>query len=198
MVVLPPLGPFALVDLETTGLEFWKHDIVQIAALFGEITETRGTIYDEMNTLVIPNRIDLSEPEALEVNHYDPERWRKEAVSAGDALYELLFELEGCTFIGYNRGFDLGFLRHKTAVEGLEWVEPVKQYDVYYSVGKPLAKRLGCRGKLSVLCDELGIDVGDAHDALVDVKMSWVLMWRGLEIMYERKFDYDDFLSADA
>lgn len=61
-----------LFDLETSGLDSRKHEIIQIAAAAYSIS--RGELIDEFATNVAFD-VKRAEPRALEVNGYDPARW---------------------------------------------------------------------------------------------------------------------------
>ena len=190
-IILPPDGPFVLLDLETTGLNSGIHEIIQIGALFGEIGEGQALIYDEYESKVIPENIAVASPKALEVNHYDAALWKKEGKHAYSVLPELAKRMKGCTYIGYNNAFDLGFLRTAIGLEGLIWEEPEEQYDVLVEIGRPLSRREGtANARLDTLCDHMEIDY-PAHDALGDVKRTWLLMWLGLSKLANSCVSYD-------
>lgn len=59
-------------DLETSGLSEWRHEIIQ-AAFFCPQTQ------DQLE-LKIQFDEDKADPKALELNHYDPDVWAREAV----------------------------------------------------------------------------------------------------------------------
>lgn len=70
------------VDLETSGLDPEQHDIIQIAA----IDVMSG---DQFNALLNFKVCNASE-EALKVNHYDPERWDREAIPQRKGYVEFM------------------------------------------------------------------------------------------------------------
>jgi len=192
-VKAPPDGPFVIVDTETTGLHCSEHEILQIAAVAGEIVDDYAAIYWTYNQRVIPESLDSATSHALEVNRYDPVVWEETAVSLYHALPPVIEAIADATFVGYNASFDLGFLRVGAGLEGLTWREPPRIYDVFRELGKPLSNKRGTSAKLVVLCDLLGIGTEEAHDALVDVRMTWRLMWLALKELTGKEVVHEGF-----
>lgn len=108
----------ALIDLETTGLDPDKHEIIEIGCvLFDDRT---FEILCELDIRVIPEHIETADPKALQVNGYRPEDW-KDAVP----LYKALGLLRAITseetkFCAHNMIFDWGFLAAAMKKTGLE------------------------------------------------------------------------------
>ena len=71
-----------LFDLETSGLDSRKHEIIQIASAAYSIAH--GEVFDEFATNVAFD-VKRAEPKALEVNCYDPAKWEG-APTAFEAL----------------------------------------------------------------------------------------------------------------
>ena len=190
-IIRPPSGPFVLLDLETSGFDHHRHEILQVGILIGEIINHRGIIYDTYETKIIPENIEEASKKALEINKYDPEVWEAEGLPASDVFPFLVEFLDGCVFIGYNTPFDLGFLRSCIGLEGFKWVEPVRQFDVLVEIGRPLSRMKSYpNAKLDTLCAKERIDY-PAHDALGDVKRTWVLMWEGYKMLTGEDVEYD-------
>lgn len=89
-------GPTVYFDLETGGLDRLKNPIIQIAAI---AVGPDGAELETFHQRVLFEPLDC-DPKALEINHYEPEIWKREGITA-DACEKLL----------------TGFLRRHTAIE---------------------------------------------------------------------------------
>ena len=97
----------ALIDLETTGLDPAKHEIIEIGAVIFE--SHTHEVFHTVSIRVRPERIKDADPEALAVNGYTPSAWRS-ASDLGWALTALSMATKDCTFMSYNAMFDWSFL----------------------------------------------------------------------------------------
>lgn len=62
-----------ITDLETTGLNFRTHEIIEIGAV--AVDQQSLEVRECYSLKVTPEHIDTAEPEALAVNGYDPAQW---------------------------------------------------------------------------------------------------------------------------
>ena len=184
---------FVLMDLETTGFDPEKHEILQVGVLIGEITEKAGLLFGSYQVKIIPENLMWASKKALEINHYNPEIWEREAIDATSVYPILLDYLTTANYIGFNNPFDLGFLRTGMGTEGFDWREPRCQYDVLTALARPLKKKMNYgNAKLDTICDKLDVPAFEgAHDALGDVKRTWVAMWKALRILTGDERPYD-------
>ena len=107
MITPPPrTNKIAFVDLETTGLNPSKAEILEIGAVVYDITA--GTM-QEYSAKVKPLFIERADPKALEINGYNEKDW-KDAGTLEEALAGLGEIAEGATFFAYNVSFDWSFL----------------------------------------------------------------------------------------
>ena len=102
-----PLKALAFVDLETTGLDPSRHDIVEVAVL--RVDARTLEVLAEYQTLVAPERLDDAQPEALAICGFSKAAWTN-AVSLREALLAVAPLLEGALVAGHNVGFDWAFL----------------------------------------------------------------------------------------
>ena len=171
-------------DVETTGLNEWKNDIIQLAW----IVEINGEIRDTGVTHVRPFDFTTIEPKALETNGMKLEELKDfpHPQEVHDGLLQLLGKYvnkydKGDKFhpAGYNVRFDVGFLQNffkknndKYYGSWFNWklVDPLaKLYEMDYEGRISLPDY-----KLSTVCAHFGIPLM-AHDALSDIKATWEL-----------------------
>lgn len=173
-------------DVETTGTDAFKHDIVQLSG----IVEIDGKVAHEFNINMQPRNWETIEPKALEVTGLTLETLKTyQSAEDGFAEFELIVagrnhpwavnrydKYDKFTPAGYNVGFDLQFLdqffRKSGESYGSGWMQNWRAID-----GLPIVRFLehcGCLPKMSdqklgTLCNHFGIEI-EAHDALSDIK----------------------------
>ena len=92
---------YAVIDIETTGLNPHQHEIIEIAI----ITET-----ESYHAKVIPQNIQYADSKALDINGYNEKDWYG-AVPPQDVAIRSAKMLDGHIIIGHNPSFDMSFLR---------------------------------------------------------------------------------------
>jgi DNA polymerase-3 subunit epsilon len=196
----------AFVDLETTGLDPTKHEILQIGIV--RVDARTLSIHSQIELKVIPTHIFDAEAKALEVNGYREELWI-DAVPLRDALVTIRPWLDGSVLAGHNPGFDAAFLAEGYRSEGVS--SPAMDHHRLDTAS--LAWPLWCSGaiesiSLGLVCKHLGIDRPTPHGALADARASLevarkmmmpeaVLETRVDEVIFAwRKFGLTPILSA--
>lgn len=185
-------------DIETGGLKL-EHPIIQLAAIavspeWNEIeTFERKIAFDETK----------ADPDALALNHYDSEVWRKEALPEARVVgefaallnrhrsVELVSQRTGRPYSvarvgGHSASFDVDrvsamFKRHNTFF-GIEFktVLDTRYGAIWHFERRPPEQRPKDY-KLTTLAQHFGIEVNGAHDALVDVRLSIAIAKRLLD-----------------
>lgn len=107
----------AITDIETTGLDPLKHEIIEIGLVL--IKQPGFEIIDTLDIKVKPENINQAAPEALELNGYKPEDWL-DAVSLQEAMSKYLEKVVNAVFCAYNVSFDFPFLRQACVKTGLQ------------------------------------------------------------------------------
>jgi DNA polymerase III epsilon subunit-like protein len=178
-----------IIDTETGGLKP-KHPTIQIAAICVD-SET----FEEVDAIEMKLRFDPAacDPEALELNSYDPDRWATEALAVGivtlrlDKFFRKHADLkmigkdsgkpyQTARLIGHNVGFDAPRL---VALWGdtyppFCWWQPIDtvQLALWYFFTEPDPAKRPRDFKLGTLCEWFEIEVSDdAHDALYDCRL---------------------------
>lgn len=107
------------VDVETTGLDPTKHEIIEVSA---RRTSPDGeTILGEYTAKIRPTNLAVAEPKALQINGYTEEGWAPEKCVDQPTVVTQLHRLaQNCVLVGHNVSFDEGFLRALFAKSGLQ------------------------------------------------------------------------------
>jgi len=176
---------FIFTDIETSGLSREVNEITQLAAV---VTTPSFEIVTKFNQLC---QFDVSKAsaKALEIGHYDPDRWAREAIPFKDAAEKFKLFIDDYTWVprtsgnsgriyhvarmaGHNvKKFDGPFLLHHFQKHKIFFPFDMKRYldtleliDTYESfVHVELENH-----KLPYLCEQFNIVNEKAHDALYD------------------------------
>lgn len=177
-------------DVETGGLNPARHPIIQFAAL------AMDHEWKELEALELKIQFDVSvaDAQALEVNHYDPETWKRDAVTAPKArqMVSDFFRRHStmakvskagkpykiAALCGHNARFDGEFLA--AWFKAADQFCPAACYEALCTVefGRWLSFGATTRPenhKLETLCSYYGIELTQAHDALSDVRATAAL-----------------------
>ncbi len=163
-----PEKAIAFVDLETTGLDPSRHEIVEVAVV--RVDARTLDVLGEQDTLVAPERLEDAQPEALAVCGFSKAAWTT-AVPLREALLAVAPLLEGALIAGHNVGFDWSFLEAGYRRAGLA----LPRVDYHRLDTASLAWPLFARGELTSLSlDSLatafGLERPRPHRALADAR----------------------------
>lgn len=164
---------FAVLDLETTGLNAKRNSITEVTAILFK----NGVEIDKYSTLIKPNEAIPEEVELLTGITND-------MVKQAPALVMVLSELSGFLgeaplIVGHNVSFDMGFLKEKISQSGL---------DVFadrYDLSRAFCTKVLAQKALPSLPSYEGIVVATAvgyhnpnpHRAEADVRMSAAILF---------------------
>lgn len=157
------------LDVETTGLDPLQHELLEVGLV--RVTADLATEIGSWRTLIIPQRLDVAEPKALEVCGFDADRWAEEGVALDVALAALSPWLDGAYLAGHHVGFDAAFVNAAYARTGIE--RPALGHRMLDTVS--LSWPLQMRGEvdslaLSAVAAQLGIERREPHRALEDAR----------------------------
>lgn len=166
--------PLIFLDIESTGLEIQKHEIIQIGALKTGSKKPFKTVA-ELNIKVKPERIKDADKDALKIVGYTEAGW-KDAISLQEALVILDDFAKGGIIVGYNVNFDWAILNQ--AYHSLGRVDPfyyhrVDVMSMAYQTFFP--KKEIKRFSLGEICTHLKINRDAAHDAFDDAKVTYLV-----------------------
>jgi DNA polymerase-3 subunit epsilon len=164
---------YVFFDLETTGLDNTRHEIIEIGAV-----RTPADCSRELGTFsqkVIPVHPDTADPTAFEKNRYTVEEWR-DAIPLRVALREFASFSAGGMLAAYNISFDWPFLDAALRAQGVAPTFDYHRFDVF-SVALDYLHERGesCERTLSAMCKRFGIPA-PVHRALGDARAAMRLL----------------------
>jgi DNA polymerase-3 subunit epsilon len=152
--------PFAIIDLETSGLDKSQHRVIEIAVK--RITQS-GESIDEISTLINPGS---SEVGPTFIHHIKPEDIL-DAPRFAEFAPELLSRLSNSIVVAHHAAFEDGFLGAEFARIG-QGIKSIPCVDTLW-----LARQVVDlpNYKLATVLDFFGIPEEDSHTALGDVRL---------------------------
>ncbi len=180
----------AFIDLETTGLDPARHEIIEIGLLLAKpIERSSGPDYetiDEWETKVKPVHLETAEPEALRINGYNESDWLF-AVELRQALQVLAKKTDGAVMIAQNVSFDWAFLQQGFGVTGVKNLMHYHRLDLISIAFAHLWKDPRAeRFNLQSLAAHFGLKNEKAHTALADIRITYQVFRRLLSLPEER------------
>jgi len=172
------------IDLEMTGLDIEKHEIVEIAALL--VDSNTYEVKGEYHSKVKPKHFDTADPDIHKMLDYSEALW-KDAKPIAQVLQELAEFAPNSHFVGYNSAADRMFLEQAYLREGKQLNKFFDYHllDVYslafiYFKDKAAPERL----RLRMVATELGVNVPEGkHNALDDVRLTYQVFLKLIKLM---------------
>ena len=100
--------PLAITDVELTGLDVARHEIIDVGLVL--VQPQTLEVLDTFETKAKPLHLETADPESLKINGYNEEEWR-EAPHIEYALAGYLNRTVNAIFVSDNVLVDLGFIR---------------------------------------------------------------------------------------
>ena len=155
---------FAVVDVETSGLDIRKHHVLQVGIVTIDGT---GTVLDRWSSLVAPRsrlwfRVG---PTHIHGIHRSDVR---SAPPAAAVYAELARRMRGARFVAHNAEFDLAFLRKAAQAAGVEL--PIDSPVCTLQLSRRLDPQRISSHRLADVCERYGVELTRAHDALADAE----------------------------
>ena len=153
-------APYAIIDLETTGLDKTKNRIIEVAI---RRIDSNGTLVDEISTLINPEVPDVG---PTFIHHIKPEDV-VDAPTFSEFAPEILSRLSGSIVVAHHAAFEDGFLGAEFTRIGIG-VPNFPCIDTLWLARQVIDLP---NFKLATVLDAFGIEEEDAHTALGDVRM---------------------------
>jgi DNA polymerase III subunit epsilon len=164
------LRPLLFIDLELSGLDPDRHEILEVAAL--RVNQPDLTIVNSYYTKVIPLHISTSDPKSLKISGYAKKAW-SDAISLRQALQDLTAFAPDCILAGWSVATELDFLVHALQAENLPYFFDNNVIEVWtLAFAKYYQQTSPDRLSLSNVCKDLGIYL-DLHKPDSDIRATY-------------------------
>lgn len=164
------------IDTETTGLDLFKHEVIDIALL--QIDWQNGNFFEisQFDSKIKPKNIKNASKTALKINGYTSKKW-KDAPESSSFLSLIKSYIEGSEVVcGQNLVFDYRFINKMFDSNEHERPRWPKYIDTKWMADQLVHDKKLKRSSLDFLCEHYDIEtVGRAHTALTDVLRTYEL-----------------------
>ncbi len=165
----------AFIDVETTGVDHEKHEIIELALIVVKQKEREGKgpsieIVGEYEWKIKPERLEDAEEEALRINGYNEVDWLF-AGPLNNVLEDFNKKAEGCIFVSHNLTFDYNFIMQAYKKTGIENRMHYGKLDtISLAFGRLYDAPQANKFSLKFLCELLKVENVKAHTALADTR----------------------------
>ena len=170
----------AFLDVETTGLDPQKHEVIQIGIVLAKQIAREGNLgpiiekIEEIEIKIKPERIEDAEEEALRINGYTEAEWMF-APDLKNAMEFISKKLEGTIQVSHNLTFDAAFLERCFEKSGMENKMARYKLDTISIAFARLYNRPDVKYSLRYLCELFQIKNENAHTALADARALYLV-----------------------
>jgi DNA polymerase-3 subunit epsilon len=162
----------AFIDIETTGLDVTKHEIIEIGCV---VTTPKLKVIEKFELKIKPRHIENANPISLKIIHYNPLHW-KGAQNIKDGMEIFSKKVKDCTMIGQNVSFDSAFLEYAFAKNKLKNSLHYHKLDTISIAWAKLHKKPSITHfSLRELCEHFDIKNEHPHSALSDAYATYEL-----------------------
>lgn len=177
----------AFVDVETTGTDPFKHEIIEIAGIIARQVPQpdRGAkleIIEEFEYKIKPENLEVAEPQALRINGYSDADWLF-APSLKEVMNALSPKLKDTVIVGQNVHFDWNFVNQGFLKSGLPNPMHYHKIDIMpiffartYHDPKVQWFNLGS------ITEYFGLKNDKAHTALADIRVTYEIYKKLLNV----------------
>ncbi|MCI0542704.1 3'-5' exonuclease [bacterium] len=176
----------AFVDVETTGLDPMRHEIIDLGVVLARQVPQSGRgpkleLVEEHEWKIKPQHLDIADPEALQVNGYSAEKW----LFAADLprVMEAFGKItKSASLVAHNVTFDQGFIDQAFKKAGVKNEMHYHKIDTLsIAFGKLYHNPKAEKFSLKALCEHFGIANPNSHTALSDAKAMFELYKKLIE-----------------
>lgn len=168
----------AFIDLETTGLDPEKHEIIELGCLLARQIPQAGKgskleVIEEFDFKIKPKHIETAEPDALIKNGYSEGEWLF-AADLEQALETLADKTESASMVAHNVTFDWNFLNKAFSTTGIKNKMHYHRIDTMSMAFAKLYDNERAQAfSLGALAEFFGIKNERAHTAMADIRTTF-------------------------
>ncbi|HRP69209.1 MAG TPA: 3'-5' exonuclease [Turneriella sp.] len=152
---------FVAIDLETTGLNPYRHEIIEIGATAFSL----DALGESFSVLIRPEK--KMDPKSRAIHQISSEELEQNAVSLEEGIALFMQFLPEGSWVFHNAPFDLAFLKQSFKQTKTPW--PQRMYYDHLQLSRKLRPERESHS-LAAIKKEVGIDTGKAHRALADAQ----------------------------
>jgi DNA polymerase III epsilon subunit family exonuclease len=169
----------AFIDIETTGLNVLKHEIIEIGCV---LTTPDFDIIEEFELKIKPEHIEHADPVSMKINHYDKNDWVF-AYTLAEAMKIFAEKVKGSIMVGQNVAFDSGFIEYAFSKLELENTLHYHKLDTISMAWAKLHRNPDLEHfSLREMCKRFGIENKNPHRALGDARATFELYKKLMEL----------------
>ncbi|MEX0918853.1 MAG: 3'-5' exonuclease [Candidatus Paceibacterota bacterium] len=177
----------AFIDVETTGLDPLRHEIIELGCVVVEQKDRPGRgpeliIKDELEYKIKPQNIEVADPQALRINGYNEGDWLF-AADLPQVMTDFADKVRSATFVAHNVAFDWPFIEQ--AFRKAEIANPMhyaKLDTVSIAFARLYHRPEVQKFSLRALCEHFDIKNEKAHTALADAKATLAVYQKLFEL----------------
>ncbi len=162
----------AFIDIETTGLNVIKHEIIEIGCV---LTTPDFKVIEEFELKIKPEHVEYADPVSLKISHYNEIEW-VDAKTLAEVMKIFSLKVKDCIMVGQNVAFDSGFLEYAFSKMNIQNSMHYHRLDTISIAWAKLHKEPDLEHfSLREMCLRFGIINEKAHTALSDARATFEL-----------------------
>ena len=169
----------AFVDVETTGFDPIKNEIIELGAIIVKQIPAGNTVtlevIHELEYKIKPRRLETANPQALRINGYNEADWLF-ASELDQVLKDFSEKASGATFVAHNLTFDFRFMENAFLESGVANKLHYGKLDTISIAFARLHENEKAQAfSLGALASLLEIKNEKAHTALADARTTFLV-----------------------
>ena len=177
----------AFIDVETTGFDPIKNEMIEIAGIVAKQIPQAGRgpkleIIDEFEFKIKPEHLETADPEALRINGYNEAEWLF-APSLTEVMKAISEKTIDAILVAQNVMFDHGFLQAAFQKTGVQNKMHYHKLDLIpMAFAKLYHDEKAVHFNLRALAEYFSIKNEKAHSALSDIRTTFEIYKRLLDL----------------
>lgn len=170
---------FAFIDIETTGLNVMKHEILEIGCV---LATPSLELIEKFDIKIRAENISCADPAALKVIRYSEKDWEG-SLPLKEAMDFFSQKVKDCIMVGQNVSFDFQFIEYAFLKAGLSNPMHYHRVDTFSIAWAKLNKNKDVTHlSLRELCKYFDIKNNRPHSALSDAYATFLLYKKLMDI----------------